>query len=221
MSVWAGDPNFGGSGSSGNTQGGGSRGNCPALAESMQPLTALIPHPKANQSTSGKAIETVSARPTVWVYVPYTAPTAKRVTLILETAEGEEIYRSRLPIPAQPGIVGIALPENQPALEPGKSYQWKYLLSCSSGGDAPEKAIGQIKRIPLAPTLEQQLAQAKTAVDRSRAYVQAGIWYEALTTLGNELKQKPDDPMVKKEWSTLLNYSTVNLGEFALQPLLP
>lgn len=220
LSAWAEDPDFGGSGSSGNTRGGGTRGNCPALDPSLKPLTALIPKLKAGQAT-GKAIETVSARPTIWIYVPYTAPTAKRITFILKTESGEKVYQLGLPVPTRSGIVSITVPNEQPPLEVGKSYQWKYLISCSSNGDAPEEVIAQIKRVSLDPALQKQLAAAKSPLEQSRYYTKAGVWYETLTVLGNALKQKPNDPVLRKEWSTLMNYTTVNLGDFAAQPFLP
>ena len=219
------EPDFGSSGQSGVTGPGGSRGKC-ALTRPPIALTPLIPQPKGAQ-TARKEVQTVSAHPTVWVYNPYTAPTAKTIKFVLQTPAGEEIYNANLPIPTQPGIVSITVPEQKRALEIGKTYEWYYTVDCSNDGDQPDtavdsaKIIPHIQRVAIDPALQKQIAAAKTPIERSQAYAKAGIWYEALTILANELKQKPNDPALRKEWSKLLKYSTVNLGEFESQPFLP
>ncbi|MCC3431376.1 MAG: DUF928 domain-containing protein, partial [Microcoleus sp. PH2017_03_ELD_O_A] len=50
------------------------------------------------------------------------------------------------------------------------------------------------------------------------AYAKNGIWYDTISTLAQMRRQAPDDPMLKAEWTQLLN--SQKLESIAYKPLV-
>lgn len=191
----------------GRREGGGTRGGCLLNQPS---LTALMP--KTNFGY------TVQAHPTFLWFIPQSSATTAEFVLWGEN--DTEIYRTMVQLPSEPGILRLSLPTDGsiPALEIGKDYRWSFAVVCDSedrSGDLITE--GWVQRKSLDPQLESQLAQA-TPLDRSTLYAQAGIWYEAISTLADLRQVQPGSLTVANRWRTLL--SSVELGNLANQPML-
>ncbi len=123
----------------GRYRGGGSRSIQAICPATTLPLTAIVPF----QETYEKGREslppmvnvwgyTAAERPTFWVYVPYGNPAIPAKFTLDDDEAGTQIHTQAVTLPAQPGIVGIRLPDSAPALQPGKRYRWYFSLTCST-----------------------------------------------------------------------------------------
>ncbi|HAZ44417.1 MAG TPA: hypothetical protein DDW76_06315 [Cyanobacteria bacterium UBA11369] len=175
---------------------GGSRGDCLATPKRLIPLTAYDDEPSL----------TISTHPTFWVYVPYKSDQAQSGEFSLQDTQENDIYRTRFTLPATPGIVKITIPDNRPALEANKTYNWYFKLSCPSENKPepqPEVVIGQVKLIALASELQQQLKAATTPQARLDFYAKNNIWYDRLTELGDNISLTANP---SREWTEILKY---------------
>lgn len=202
---------FGGTGKSGSTTGGATRGGCPVTAK---PLTALVP------SAAPGGGWTASAHPTVWVYVPYTLNASQSLEFVLRDAQDNDVYQTKISgAHVSPGIVRVTLPKDPAiALQVDNTYTWYVMANCSKTADRPAMVSGTIKRVAIAPELQAQLNQSAPA-QRSTLAIQQGLWYEAMTALGEELLTHPNQPQLMTQWRALLRRPDVGLDAYATEPL--
>ncbi len=181
--------------------GAGSRGNQFPL------LTALLPPTKQGN--------TVSPRPTIFVYLPPIG--AEEVFFSLQDEEGNPFYYTTLKVSPDGGTIGITLPKEAPELEIGKNYLW-YLAPIEPGGILkPDNyaVVGWIKRVE-STVNEEALASSPVAL--ATQYAKAGVWYDTLKVLAKAKQSQPDNEAFATEWHDLLKQ--VGLEEIASQPLV-
>lgn len=180
-------------------EGGGTRGPT---------ITALVPATVNKQVNFGT---TVSGYPSFVFYVTETKEVDNAsLEFTLENSAGEIIYKSAFTHsgPARP--IAISLPEyrNLPPLEENKPYYWActLVLDLDPENDEPTKKIagGWIKRIKLSPSLENQLKQVASPREKADIYKKNLIWYDALNTLVEARRAKPNDPALSADWKGLL-----------------
>jgi len=200
-----------------------SRGVCPPVTT---PLTALMPVTKGTSSgqsasttpTTSESVYglTVAERPTFWFYVPYPLTSSRPLEFVLQDEKGNEVYQTQFTESGTvPGVVGLQLPPTVDPLEVGKRYQWFFLIYCNP--DQPTFVEGWVERVELNSTLKNQLDQATTPQQKADLYAQAGIWYEAVTTLAELRRQKPNDQALNAQWLELLQ--SVDLEAIATEPV--
>ena len=191
----------------GRAQGGGSRGDC---------LTALVPK---TRTASGQEILwglTTSDRPTVWFHTSRGLSRGIPVEWMLQDKTGKPIYKTRFKASATPpGVMSFSIPSTAAPLQIGQSYYWTLSTYCAplelNSSTTPEDIDrpivatlhGVIKRVT-SPTLQSQIASAKTPVEQASLYANRGVWYDALTTLGNHLQATPKDLTIASVWAELL-----------------
>ncbi|NEP00979.1 MAG: DUF928 domain-containing protein [Symploca sp. SIO2E9] len=192
-----------------NTRGGASRAEikCSQDQAYRPPLRVLLP--ASNQGL------TVATHPTFLVYLPKTS--APRVHFTLRDENNRGVYQTTLPIVKTGGIVSISLPEEQPPLELGKTYQWSVALICQLAQTDIPFASGKVRRVAINSALSSQLDN-NNLLQQASSYGQAGIWYESLVILAQLRKTRPDDQVITDNWLQLLN--SVGLEEIAAEPLL-
>lgn len=172
----------------------------------LPPMMPLIPISQAGL--------TVASHPTFWVYIPQTSAPQAHFTLRDENNRG--IYQTLLPIAKAGEIVKITLPDDQPALELGKTYQWSVALICQPTQTDIPIVSGKIRRVELDWTLQTQL-EKKNSLDQAALYGQAGVWYDMLNSLAQLKKTQPNETTIAANWVHLLN--SVGLEEIATKPL--
>lgn len=152
---------------------------------------------------------TQQARPTLMVYVPDNAA-EKAFFSIKDAEDGTLLYQREIALPSEAAIARIVLPEDAPALERDRVYQWYFVAICPGGlePDSPS-ASGWIRRAD------------GTGVEASDLEVLAslaanGVWYDALAGLAT-LRDRGGDPSVEAAWDRLL--SSVGLGDLASAPV--
>ncbi|MEB3885165.1 DUF928 domain-containing protein [Lyngbya sp. CCY1209] len=207
-----------GQGMPSRTAAGGSRGTCPNAEQLGENLTALVPNLIRSEEI-GPDLRgyTVEPKPVFYFYLP--AAAGVEATFSLKDEDGSDVYQMSVPVPNQPGIVGVKLPEDAPALEMGKTYRWSFGMVCQSADaeNVPEVVFvsGDIRRIEPDGTLAAQLTGANP-VERAALYARHGIWFESLATLAALRQARPEDATLASRWEELLN--SVGLDAIATQP---
>ena len=131
--------------------------------------------------------------------------------------------------PRSAGVISLSLADTNvdlPPLETGKSYIWTLYIMCNSNDLSGNPLInGWIQKIdpnsPLVPQLNQDstinsnddvdgtyvLADELNKVesqDKPLVYTDAGIWYDAVTSLAELHNGDPDNLEIKSDWEELL-----------------
>ncbi|MEL6928716.1 MAG: DUF928 domain-containing protein [Cyanobacteria bacterium J06600_6] len=179
------------------TVGGASRGEqCPSDSiEQNQPLTPLLP--------MGSRSLTVESHPTLLVYVPNTSAT--QALLSVRDANEDYDYQTTMSIGDRPGIVKLTLPEDAPALDVGREYQWSLILMCDNRLRPDSPVVqGDIMRVISERHLQNKLAQADL-YESAAIYGDAGLWYDTLSSLAKLKTNNPKDINIASNWEGLLN----------------
>lgn len=208
---------------SGRRSGMGSRNDCPAVETH---LTALVPFQERlgtnKQTDASTSVDvwglTTSERPMFWFYVPYTNMSAE---FVLQDSEENEIYKNQnIALRAKSGVIGISLPSTVTPLEVGKTYRWFLKIRCNQQQttSVPIYVEGDIQRVNLNPSLEQQLQGTTDPRQKMAIYAANGIWFDALTMLGQLRLANSDDASLAADWQSLLQ--SIKLENIAAFPLV-
>lgn len=208
-----------GSTSAGTRQAGGNRPSGACL-NTNKPLAALVYSNKGTSDINSEIVEgiTVNEHPTFWFYVPYTSPLSAKFVLMDEN--GELLYSKPLTLSEKPGIVSIDISKNSTVnpLEIGKKYRWRFAIVCNSESPSADIFVdGWVQRIAASSSLTNQLATA-TERNQSVIYSANGIWYDAVTILGDRFFKNPTDNAIASDWLNLLK--SVGLDNFANEPIV-
>ena len=121
------------------------------------------------------------------------AGATRRFVFILMDNDGEELNRATV------SGQEYRYPASAPALEPGKQYRWTVQPESAAAGGPSEEARftvmggGDRKKIESALSAIPA-SDPDAAVKRIQALAQAGIWYDTLAALDDELRAHPNDP---------------------------
>ncbi len=188
-----------------NTFGGATRSDEPVgCNEGEGAPYALIP-------ASGTG-ETVAEYPTVFWYMPQTS--APEVEFVLKDANDNEVYKttyvlakSANDVEGAPGIMSLTLPAlaNLSPLEIGQEYHWQLKFICDPKNAESNNILvkGRIKRVALDPILARRV-QLATPQQRVALYAKAGLWHEALSTMVELQRDRPNDANLAATWDNLL-----------------
>jgi hypothetical protein len=199
----------------GRRRGGTSRGeSCPKL---KTPITALVP----GEETSDRSFlaSTVAEYPTFWVYVPEFPANLRSGEFVLQDEEGNDVFRTAIPLPGKPGAIAIGLPPNpQYALKQNSKYHWFFRVYCGNPQNQTEYFFvdAWVQRVALTPDLQRQLETAKPR--EYTAYAAHKVWYDAVTNLAELRRTNPGDRVLTEEWTNLLK--AVGLEELAQAPIV-
>jgi hypothetical protein len=162
---------------------------------------------------------TVAEHPTFWFYVPYSLnspPPVLSVEFVLQDENSKEVYKSVLTTSENsPGVFGVELPSTAPPLEVGRRYNWYFVIYCGNW-DLHNYVGGWVERVELNPSLKTQLEQA-TPLQKVALYAKAGIWHEAVTSLGKLRRENPQNAALMADWNELLK--SVDLEAIAQDPI--
>jgi hypothetical protein len=194
-------------------RGGAGRGICPGGSLG---LTALAPVYETEIGGNLKQTKiwgkTTASHPTLWFYVPFgKTDNTPQVEFVLQDSKGTLFYSTPIRPPEQPGIISIQIPETMAPLEVKQLYRWELRIQC----DPVLFVNGWIERV--ADPTGNRARQTLSLVQRAQLYAANGIWYDALTVLGQARRQKLQDADLKELWRGLL--AEVELQDFATQPI--
>ena len=196
-----------------NSAGGASRGARQCLELGKNPAQLITPLvPKTHQSL------TVKSHPSLLIFVPEVGQGTNQAFFSIKDENNKQYYQTVLSIPEQPGIIQVALPENVPELETGRSYKWSFVVMCHNRLRPDSPLIeGRMERVELNSQLRQQIQQASPEKAAS-LYGRAGIWHETINTLAELRKARPEDESLKATWQNLL--TSVGLEKIAHEELI-
>ena len=159
---------------------------------------------------------TAAAHPTVLAYLPQTS--AKQIFFSWRDDNNNEHYQTILPLTNQGGVISLTLPEDAPALEVGKNYQWALAIMCD-GKLQPDSPMiqGQIRRVAITTSISDRLQNA-SLLEAAAIYGEAGIWYETVATLAQLKTAQPSDQNLASNWSDLL--TSVGLENISQVPTI-
>lgn len=192
-----------------DTAGGASRdgGICSQDAQVGPSVTPLRP------ATDSEL--TVAEHPTFFVYVPQTS--ANKALFVLKDEAENYYYEKTISISRTAGIVSFKLPDDAPALEIGKTYQWSFVVICGEAIRPDNPGVeGRIQRVAANPALSQ--LKSLSPVQRAALYGKNGIWYDTVTSLAEQRRSQPNDLTLAATWEKLLK--SVGLEAIATKPLL-
>jgi Domain of Unknown Function (DUF928) len=168
----------------------------PALAESSNQVAVLI----APETVFGK---TIAANPTFWFYVPYAAEAGvKTASFMLLDADTHPVLPEPILIEFSdtPGVIEFQLPY---ALEVDRLYNWYFSILCDPLKPSRNAGVrGWIQQVSPSPDLQTALA---ADADRPyRAYLEQGLWFEAVTDLAK--RYRGDRATYQQDWAGLLDF---------------
>ena len=162
---------------------------------------------------------TLAESPTFFGYVSHPS-TQVEFILQAEDGKGTEVYKTTFKVD-KPGIVEVSIPkkgDRQKSIEVNQRYQWSFAVACNPGDASGNYFVqGFVQRIEPQETLKNDLANPDPMA-RAIAYAKNGIWYDTIATLAKMRRLAPDDPMLKAEWTQLLQ--SQKLESVADQPLV-
>jgi hypothetical protein len=155
--------------------------------------------------------QTTAQYPTFWFFVPETLASTQ-LEFSLQDRQEEDIYRTSVPIPQQPGIIGIRIPASQKPLQLDRNYHWtlKAKVACQTATPNRVSVDGWVTRVHLPGAIDRN--------NNSDRYAEQGIWYDAVTSLAQQRLQQPTDLQLQQDWIDLLE--SANLAAIAKQRLL-
>lgn len=194
---------------SGRRDGGASRGNCPDHGD----LAGLVP------ITDGRVWgQTTTANPTLWFYLPAAVTPAMPMELVVQDAADNFLYATTLTVDVAAGNLAIALPESV-TLPINEPHYWTLALFCDP--ERPEASVfvrGTIERVTAA-RLEPLTASTERSLAQAQIYADGGMWYDALTILGELRQADATDADSQAAWATLLEQ--IGLPVAAEAPVQP
>jgi hypothetical protein len=105
---------------------------------------------------------------------------------------------------AKPGIHRIRLSNHGVKLAPDVEYKWTVsLIPDPTNRSMDVVATGMVKRIEPSKELSQELAGANPE-DRAGIFAEAGIWYDALGAISDEIDKSPGDGSLRAQRADLL-----------------
>ena len=174
-------------------QGGGTRGCKP-----YQGIAALVPLSPQNIAWG----QTIANRPTVWLNIPQGLAKDLPIEIAVREQNGKPIAKQLLTTKHQiaAGAIGVSFPPTA-LLQLDRTYHWEVSFYCDREErvDSPLVIQGQIQRI----ATPAQLATAKPPLEMAQALAEKGIWYDAISQMGNRLV-KTKEPELTTAWSELL-----------------
>ncbi|RMG08758.1 MAG: DUF928 domain-containing protein [Cyanobacteria bacterium J055] len=183
-------------------------------------ILALSPEVDIQDQANQKAYLglTVSSQPSLLFYTKGSQEyIGEEVTFVLTDLNGpgkgdnKDIYETTFNLPDRSGMIAINIP-SEVVLEEGKSYEWYMEMGCPTGAVEVSWMNGFVERIEETSTLKNQLAVAQTSIEKSKAYGDAGIWFEALDTLA-EARRNSDTPDLESSWKSLLEYAAIKVED--------
>ena len=199
----------------GRARGGAGRGQlCPSAPFSVAAFvptlrTGLIPAAALQERLAALTApeivfgKTISATPTFWFYVPYEAIGVKTASFMLLDTEKHQVLREPILIEfaETPGIIEFQLPYS---LEVDRLYNWYFSILCDAVKPSRNPGVrGWIQRVSPPAGLQSVGTNADHPYE---AYIEQGIWFEAVTDLAKRYRSDRANLKYQQDWAGLLEF---------------
>jgi len=151
--------------------------------------------------TSGKGL-TMSAQPSLFTFQSDGVPLEYRVT-ISEPSNPKPLFIYAASSSAA-GIHRVDLSQFNITLKPNVDYQWNVAIRPDAKNRSSDLiAKGAIKRIEPPAEVAEKLKTAPSA-DYAAIYAEAGLWYDALAAISDQIAANPQDKELVQMRDSLL-----------------
>jgi hypothetical protein len=157
-------------------------------------LTALAPN-----HTGLTAVD----QPSLYWFISRVTKYSVEVTVV-DPQRGDLLLEARVPSPSRPGVQRIRLTDFGVRLKPDVAYRWFVAVVPDPARRSKDiLAGGTIQRVDPSEEMKKKLAQAGKA-DLPFLYAEAGLWYDALSALSEQIEAAPQNPALRKQRATML-----------------
>jgi len=155
---------------------------------------------------------TLEEQPVLYWYL--SEVTDVRTDLVVMSVDPmETLLETTLPPSESAGIQRVRLADHGVKLEPGVSYQWLVKLVPDASDRSYDRVVGGgLERVTPSPELQQKLADPSAS--RPHTLAEAGIWYDAVDSLSQQIAAAPGNRALWNQRTALLEQ--VGLPEVAL-----
>ena len=147
---------------------------------------------------------TTSEQPSLYWFI--SNPTSLPVEVTVMDPQGvKPIFETQLPSPVTAGVHRIRLSDYNVRLAPGGAYRW--FVSVVPDADRRSKDItagGAIERVEMPEGLKAKVAQAGKS-DLPSLYGEAGLWYDTVAAISEQIEAAPQDQALRKQRTALLS----------------
>jgi hypothetical protein len=135
---------------------------------------------------------------------------AKFELTLLQEKTVKPVVQIKMDRASKAGIQRLKLSDHGVTLQPGTEYQWVVALVTDPDNRSTDQvASGVIKHVPLPKDLKKKIAGASPA-SLASLYAEAGIWYDALAAISNQIESQPDDSSLRQARADLLRQVGLN-----------
>jgi hypothetical protein len=152
--------------------------------------------------TSGKGL-TTQAQPSLFTFQSEGVPSLEYRVTISEPSNPKPLFIYAASSSAK-GIHRVDLSQFDITLKPGVTYEWTVALRPNPKKRSDDLiARGTIKRIEPSAELTEKLKSA-AAADYPAIYAEAGLWYDALAAISDQIAANPKDKELVEMRDSLL-----------------
>jgi hypothetical protein len=148
--------------------------------------------------------ETTLEQPSLFWFQSKPAEAKFELTLLQEN-KAKPLVQVSVERSSKAGIQRLKLSDHGAKLAPGVEYQWVVALVTDADNRSKDLvASGVIKRIEPSVALKEKVSKAAPG-SLAAIYADAGIWYDALSVLSDQIDAKPDDKALRQTRADLLS----------------
>lgn len=135
---------------------------------------------------------------------------AKFELTLLQENKVKPLVQVKVERASKAGIQRLKLSDHGVKLAPGVAYQWVVALVTDPDNRSTDLvASGVIKRVAPAADLKEKISQAAPA-SLAGLYAEAGIWYDALAALSDQIEAQPENQPLRQTRAELLRQVGLN-----------
>jgi len=148
--------------------------------------------------------ETTLEQPSLFWFQSQPADARFELTLLQEN-KAKPIVQVSIDRSSKAGIQRLKLSDHGAKLTPGIEYQWVVALVTDADNRSKDLvASGVIKRIEPSADLKEKVLKAAPG-SLAAIYADAGVWYDALSVLSDQIDAHPDDKALRQTRADLLS----------------
>jgi Domain of Unknown Function (DUF928) len=135
---------------------------------------------------------------------------AKFELTLLQENKVKPLMQVKVEHSSKAGIQRLKLSDHGVKLNPGVEYQWVVALVTDPDNRSTDLvASGVIKRVPPGADLKERISQATPAA-LANLYADAGIWYDALAAVSDQIEAQPKNKSLRQTRAELLRQVGLN-----------
>jgi hypothetical protein len=135
---------------------------------------------------------------------------AKFELTLLQQNKVKPLIQVKVDRSSKAGIQRLKLSDHGVKLNPGVEYQWVVALVTDPDNRSTDQvASGVIKRVAAPADLKEKISHA-TPASLASLYADAGIWYDTLAALSDQIEAQPENKTLRQARAELLRQVGLN-----------